>query len=147
MNNPQASTVYCCGGAFLKREEYDVMDFGKKAGTVTLVRQGLYWQIFCQCSLPKGTMARLYTADSSETVKLGLLCPEGENFCLRTRISARTLPCGPLRFFLRERQKLRVPIVPQEPFAYLHALPVGKLTMEQGSAYMELAEKHGEKAK
>lgn len=144
MNNPKIPAVYCCGGAFLEQEEYDVLDLGKKVGTVTLCRQGLYWRIVCQCSLSKGDMARLYAAAPSGSVKLGLLCPEGEVFCLRTHIAVRTLPCGPLHFFLREGQTLRVPIIPQEPFEYLHALPMGKLVMEQGQVCMELPEKHGE---
>ena len=114
---------------------YDVMLGSEKRGTVTVTAQGLYWIIRCSCRLYSQVMQELVAQVGHRRVKLGLLVPEGEVYCLHTRISRKELPQWD-GFALQPRHsKLEegfYPVHPEEPFAYLHRLEDAYLARKEG---------------
>lgn len=114
---------------------YDVMLGPEKRGIVTVTGEGLYWKIFCRCSLYADVMQDLVARAGEKRIKLGLLAPEGDSYCLRTRIPKKELHRIE-EFCLQPRhEKLEMdfyPIKPEEPFAYLHRLENAYLRTEKG---------------
>ena len=113
---------------------YDVKLGPEKLGTVTVTRQGLYWQFLCRCSLSGEVMYDLTIRVGEVQEKLGLLTPENGSFCLRAKLPVKRVGQGSPQFFLQPRhaqvQGLFVPVRPEEPFAYIRRLEQAYLAVQ-----------------
>ena len=105
---------------------YDVMLGSQKMGTVSVGRQGLYWQFCCRCDLSGEVMYYLTVHVGSSTEKLGLLTPLDGRFGLNTKLAVKRLEQGSPVFVLQPRRSglsgQFIPVYPEEPFAYLTRL-------------------------
>lgn len=114
---------------------YPVTLDGIKVGQATVETQGLYYRISCRCKLPRKEIYTLCT-DGED---LGILVPDGEQFCLVTRVPQKRFPQKTFLFcLLAKNDKLKtkwIPISNGEPFDYLHRLKDARFSVtEQGPA-------------
>ena len=103
------------------------MLFGnQQAGKVQVTRQGLYYRFVCRCKLSGDVVCRLYISCGGHQENLGVVVPTGDGFGLDTRLPAKRLREGEPSFSLIPKHEMAsgqfVPIVPEEPFAYLERL-------------------------
>jgi hypothetical protein len=104
---------------------YPVAYRGKKVGSVSLRRCGLYYELFCCCQLAGDEMLQLMMTGPGQAADLGLLIPCSDRLELRKRISAKRLGEGSPTFCLRYRQEMDgsyYPVDPDQPFLFLHRL-------------------------
>ena len=109
---------------------YDVWDGQRKAGTVQVEQQGLYYHFFCRCSTERPEMLRLWMGQGNREVDLGLCVPVDGGIGTEKRIPVKQCGQGVPCFFLRSQsiRKKFIPLSPEEPFRYIHRL---------GNAYLE----------
>lgn len=102
---------------------YELMLGGQTVGTVQVIRQGLYHQFSCRCKLSGDVMFRLVLVQDDKEVDLGILTPMEDRFGVNTRISAKRLGEGLMRFYLKPKHRPNgegiYPVSLGEPFAYL----------------------------
>lgn len=73
----------------------DIYERGEPVGRLLLEREGLYARIEASCR-PRGRgVMRLWVWNGTQGCCLGVPCPEGETFTLRSRRSAQALPFEP----------------------------------------------------
>ena len=115
---------------------YDVMLGSQKKGSVTVIKQGLYWLFDCRCDLSGEVMYDLVIRVGDQQVKLGLLTPGNGIFCLYKKLPIKRLGQGSPVFSLQPRHPKAcgqfIPIHPDEPFQYLSRLENAYLK-KQGS--------------
>ena len=70
--------------------EYSVFEKDAKCGTVQAEADGLYWRVRARCEVETGQPRRLYARNGEQTLNLGVLMPEGDDWVLEKRVSART---------------------------------------------------------
>ncbi len=123
---------------------YEVTLGTKPMGTVKVNKLGLYWQVDCCCSLAGEVMYDLIVSTEAGRVKLGLLMPQGDTFCLKTKLSVKQLGQGRPTFSLQPRhaqmQGHFVAVKPEEPFAYLRQLENAYLARHNGEIGLVLQE-------
>ncbi len=105
-------------------------------GEAEVIKQGLYLHISCRCRLSGAIICRVLVFSGDKQESLGTLIPEGDYFCLRTKIPAKRLSQSTLRFRAMPRRGTGpakfVPIYPEEPFAYIHRLKEAYLEIQNG---------------
>lgn len=115
---------------------YPILMGGNEIGTVEVTRQGLYYGFDCQCHLSGDVIYRLIVCCAGVDHSLGIPVPEGDIFALRTKIPAKQLEAGEMRFLAKPNHKpvegKFVPISPEEPFAYLSRLKDAFLEIRDG---------------
>lgn len=143
---------------------YDLILDSRKVGRAEVDKQGLYYSIYCRCTLPEDDMYRIRVR-GDRTEDLGTCVPMDGAFGLRTRIPAKRLGEQPFQFEIigkhqkeREENKESVgavnsaksgedtenkestfcPIHPDEPFAHIRLLPDAKLAEENGQMGIEI---------
>ncbi len=125
---------------------YDVMLRGTKVGQVQVTKEGLYYRFQCRCRL-SGDICRLVVRWDGEEEKLGILVPDGDGYFLDTRLPAKRLGQGSLRFFVEPNRAVLtgrfVPIYPEEPFSYIEKLKTAYLTRQGGQIGIIAQEKAG----
>ena len=78
----------------------------------------------------------VFCGDRQES--LGILVPFGQEFGLDTKIAAKRIGRGALRFTVRPKRnemKELLPLSPEEPFAYLRRLRSSYLVRKNGRFY------------
>lgn len=123
--------------------EYTVFWKGNPVGHAELEQQGLYWQICCRCRLPESELYRVVAEAQGRTESLGILVPEGGQFCLKTRVSAKRLGAEPLHFRVTDaqtRQGRFIPVTPEEPVPCLNRLDKARLVRRDGVCGLLLPE-------
>lgn len=143
-------------------ELYPVFYGDTQIGKVQVLHQGLYAVFQAHARLPEGEIYRLWAVWDGGELNLGVMTPEEEGFSLRTRRAAKHLGAENLRFAARGRQEFQpepkeqsqppreareepkkepqapegeyrfVPIVPEEPFAYISRLKDSFLATQNG---------------
>ncbi len=114
-------------------EQYVIEYQGKKAGTVSIRTEGLYYAICCRTRLPG---LRLYLQTSETTVDLGLCIPKEGMYGFDTLKSRKSISGNLKKFFLSGLKKHCYLIDPSKPFAYLHLVAEGKLRIENDKYYL-----------
>lgn len=118
--------------------QYSVAMGGNHCGKVTVSRQGLYYRIQCRCLLPSEDIWRLQVACGTRRENLGVLVPMEDRFGLDTKMPVKQLGEGDLVFtVISKRQPVQgrfVPILDEEPFAYISRLKASFLEIRQGQA-------------
>ena len=102
-------------------------------GKVTLLREGLYYRVFCRCRVADQDIHRLY-ADGE---KLGVLIPEYGELTLTTKVAVKRLKEG-CSFTLNQKTGKFIPIRPGEPFDHLDKLRKGRFAFRDGEPGMLL---------
>lgn len=122
---------------------YSVSLKGRHCGKVTVFRQGLYYRIHCRCMLPAEDIYRLQAACGTRMENLGVLVPMEDMFGLDTRIPVKQLGEGELVFTVTaKRQPIQgrfVPIVDEEPFAYISRLKGSFLQIKDGQLGIQVS--------
>ncbi len=114
---------------------YEVLFGGQAVGKVQVIRQGLYYRFHCRCRLTGDVICRLSVQCADRTESLGVVVPLGDGFGLDTKLAAKKLGEGTLRFTLapkHQKEGMFVPIYPEEPFAYIQGLKDAYLARKNG---------------
>ena len=117
--------MVAAGGIFLG-SSYDILLQDKPVGRVDVTSQGLYYLFTCTCKLPEKGFYRLKVQCGTKVEPLGLLIPKGDEFCLKKRVSIKTVGEGKLEFHLTAdgcgEEERFIPVYPHEPFRYISQL-------------------------
>lgn len=122
---------------------YEVYFGGQPSGKVQVLRQGLYYRFICRCQLTGDVICRLWVYCGDKHENLGVVVPTGDGFGLDTKIPAKRLGEGELRFTLgpkHEQAGTFVPIYPEEPFAYIERLKDAFLVRKNGQVGVMIAD-------
>lgn len=116
--------------------DYEVLFGNQPAGKVQVVRQGLYYRFVCRCKLSGDVVCRLCVSCGGQQENLGVVVPTGEGFGLDTRLPVKRFREGTPAFSLIPKHAMAsgrfVPIVPEEPFAYIERLKTSFLVKKYG---------------
>ena len=116
--------------------DYEVFFGNQQAGKVRVQRQGLYYSFHCRCRLTGDVVCRLYVSCGGQQESLGVVVPEGDGFGLDTRQPVKRFREGEPSFALIPKHAVPsgqfVPIVPEEPFAYIERLKTSFLVKKYG---------------
>lgn len=116
--------------------EYEVFFETRQAGKVQVTRQGLYYRFVCRCKLTGDVVCRLYVSCGGQQENLGVVVPTGDGFGLDTRLPVKRFREGTPAFSLRAKREAVsgqfVPIIPEEPFAYIERLKTSFLVKKYG---------------
>ena len=103
-------------------------------GAANIKKEGLYYIIFCECTLPGEGIYRIVVSDGNSERNLGICVPTGNRFTLCARVPVKGLQEENLKFTLVPKDmRTSCPVETNKPFEALDQL---------GSAY--LAESRGE---
>ena len=101
-----------------------------------MIRQGLYDQFFCRCKLSGEIVHRLVLKMGNQTENLGILVPNGAFFELTKKLPVSRVGKGPFRICAVPRHtqldERFIPLIPDEPFSYLHRLNGAYLAWRDG---------------
>lgn len=107
-----------------------------------VTRQGLYYRFVCRCKLTGDVVCRLYISCGGQQENLGVVVPTGDGFGLNTRLPAKRFREGEPSFSLIPKHEIDsgqfVPIVPEEPFAYIERLKTSFLVRKYGQLGIEI---------
>lgn len=116
--------------------DYEVFFGTRRAGKVQVQRQGLYYCFHCRCQLTGDVVCRLYVSCGAERINLGVVVPVDGGFGLDTRLPVKRFREGEPSFSLAPKHEESsgqfVPIVPEEPFAYIERLKTSFLVRKYG---------------
>ena len=116
--------------------DYEVFFGNQQAGKVQVTRQGLYYRFVCRCRLTGEVVCRLYVSCGGQQENLGVVVPMGDGFGLDTRQPVKRFREGEPSFSLIPKNEVPsgqfVPIIPEEPFAYLERLKTSFLVKKYG---------------
>lgn len=123
--------------------QYSASLNGLHCGKVTVTRQGLYYRIHCRCLLPSEDIFRLQAACGTHCENLGVLVPTEDRFGLDTKIPVKLLGEGELAFsVIPKRAPITghfVPIIDEEPFAYIARLKESFLQIKEGQLGIQVS--------
>ena len=123
---------------------YEIMLGSEPIGEAVVERQGLYYSFSCRCRLSGAVLYRVDVCCDGHHEDLGILIPMGDRFGLTTKVPAKRLRKGTLRFqALPKHRKLEgqfVPVYPEEPFAYLTRLQDAFLAVRDGQVGVVIRE-------
>ena len=108
----------------------------RTVGACRLWREGLYICISCRCERAGEGICRLELRCGEETVDLGVLVPTDGGFGLDRKLSARSIPSGELRFYLkipgRQVKEKFIPVREGEAFPCLSKLTDARFGEREG---------------
>lgn len=117
---------------------FDIFLSQNKVGTVTLRKQGLYYQLECYCSIPMKERFSLVLICGSNEINLGVCVPYEKGFGLKTRIKCAAIEHREPRFALLPKnltqKKPFYPVFKNKPFALLDNLENGYFQIQEGQA-------------
>ncbi len=115
---------------------YDIILGTESIGKAQIEKEGLYYRIFCRCRLSGEVAYKVHVSCGEKSEDLGLLVPQSGAFVLTTRLPAKRLGEGQLKFRAVPRHpKLAgkfVPISADEPFSYLSRLENAYMHIRDG---------------
>lgn len=123
-------------------EMFPVWMGDKRIGTVRISKIGLFYEVFCECSLPDTRIYRLYAHCASGEMQLGILVPGDGTFTVRTKTCAAKMPLKEIRFFVcladdkMKTQLMRV--CPQMPFEGIDMLEDMSCVIRDGTVYLSV---------
>lgn len=103
--------------------EFEITLNGKPLGTATVEKQGLYYRISCRCLLPDRKIHTIWVRWSDGSRKLGVCVPEGQYFCLDTKVPTKYFPLTGLSLEIDyQAENEFFPIDTQKPFIHIDKL-------------------------
>lgn len=120
---------------------YPVMKGGAQVGQAEIRRQGLYYEIRCQCAAD-AQMLELVAAGEGQQKNLGLLFPKGGGLYLEKRMAAKELNLRRAAFYLRPRgqEETLFPLESEKAFPYLEKLERAYLVKRDGKCWLAFRE-------
>lgn len=116
--------------------DYDVLLGDQAIGKVHVGREGLYYRFSCRCELSGEVIYKLTVSCGEHEENLGILVPMGPGFGLETKLAAKRLGEGELRFRALPKRAGQqgefVPVYPDEPFRYIARLKDAYLEKRNG---------------
>lgn len=113
------------GGIFLEGN-WIVICRGKEIGRCTVAREGLYYRFSCRCRGNLDRICCLIVQCGETRENLGVLVPLEGGFGLDTRLPVKRFPLGKPEFAVTPKKEPAeekfIPVLPEEPFAYLSRL-------------------------
>ena len=120
---------------------YDIYRGAEKIGKAEVTREGLYYRFRCFCDLPEGEIYRLTVNCGSKAENLGIPIPSGDGFWLSARLPMSRFSDGePFFRAIPKEQQLWVPVLPEQPFAYLAELENAVLEERGGEMGLLISE-------
>ncbi len=113
--------------------------FGKElVGKVQVTQQGLYYRFICRCRLTGNVICRLRLTCGTQSESLGIVVPVADGFGLDTKLPVKRMGAGNFMFSLIPRHENSgtefIPIISEEPFAYIQRLKTAYLVKKEGMA-------------
>ena len=122
--------------------QYTVLQHNQEIGKVCVTRQGLYYAFHCRCELPADDIFRLTVRSGTVYKKLGVLIPYEGGFGLDTKLPVKEIGEGDLLFSVVRHcdsfSGVFVPIIDEEPFAYISRLKKSFLIIKNGQPGIEI---------
>ena len=123
-------------------QSYTVVFGHRQIGNVSVTRRGLYYSFHCRCALPREDIFRLMVRSGKACESLGVLVPADGGFRLDTSVPVKQIGEGELSFFVVPRRETVsgsfVPILDEEPFAYISRLKQSFLIRKEGQIGIEI---------
>ena len=113
---------------------YQITWNGKQVGQAQAEREGLYYKFTCVCDFSDDEIHRIIVSDGKTVVKLGVCIPDGDKFCLSTRVPVKYLTGGDLCFTIESDCVSGFPVFSGKPFAHLDKLETARLQITNGQA-------------
>lgn len=116
--------------------KYKIHDRGKVVGQASVERQGLYYCFTCSVNMQEEGLYRIIVFQNERKTDLGICLPCIGRYMLTKKIPIKNFTNGEFTFAISDGQSKDkfVPIVWQEPFAYLANLEKGRFAFEDGIA-------------
>ncbi len=116
------------------QKTYEILQMGKRVGTVEIAEQGLYVLLSCHCKQRFEGMQDLMVRTERGDIRLGLLCPEKNGMTLEKKLPRKELGKGTLEFYLEGRNAVFdfVVVDPEKSFPFLRWIKEGRLDKRQG---------------
>ena len=115
---------------------YEVLFGNRSCGKVQVLRQGLYSRFLFRCSLSGNVLCRLQVNCGGKQEDLGVLIPGDSGFGLDKKVPVKHFGEGIPQFRLHTKQtdgeERFIPIIPEEPFAYMARLKGSYLVRRNG---------------
>ncbi len=119
---------------------YPVISDKQQVGTVTVKKQGLYYDFHCKCTLDRKQLYRLTLTVGDLRADLGVCVPQNGCFGLRTRLPVKRFGPGEPVFRIHTKQeKISAPYIPvcdHKPFSELTKLRTMCLVTKDGKLYL-----------
>ena len=115
--------------------KFDIRLSKTVVGTAAVEKQGLYYHVWCRCSLEQNALYRVLLVSGGKHLDLGTCLREGEEYVINTRVPAKQI-YEDISFRLVEKGENPAPfypIVQGHPFLYLESLPNAKLVINNGT--------------
>ena len=117
-------------------DSFDVKFEGRAIGSVTVVKEGLYYRFCCQCKLSKEVVYKLVVSCGGHMTVIGICVPQSNGFGLEKRIPVKRVGEGHMEFqvipYNQESSVKIVPIDPNAPFKFIPELHQGTLRITNG---------------
>lgn len=104
---------------------YDIMYASKVVGQAQTEKEGLYCRIFASCQIEKPGIYKLQVKNGHKIVKTLTCIPGKEGYTAETRIPAKQLETGEVRFVLVDKNQIsqhQAVVNPQQEFPYMAQL-------------------------
>lgn len=124
-------------------DTYCVSFEGKDVGSVTVSREGLYYNFSCKVTSWSGGMYRLLLKTELETIDLGILVPQGNTFVLSKRLPIKQIRGKRFSFAVitavMEKNEKYISVTQDQPFSYIEELLNTKLETKAGNNVIVLS--------
>ena len=124
--------------------DYGLTVGGRDVGKVQLLKEGLYYRIFCRAELYGAVMYRLVAVTEGRRENVGILAPVSGGYGLERKLPCSRLSLEGLSFLLLPSHEpvegKFVPISPEEPFSYLQKLQDLDLAKRSGEVGVVIPE-------
>ena len=122
---------------------HDIYLRDKVVGEAQVRREGLYYRIRCRCKLVEESLCRIKV----DSVSLGVLIPDGDFFCLDTKLPVKRFENQNANFLIQPNRPVLagkfIPIKPEEPFSYIERLKNAYLARQDGQLGIVIKEEAG----
>ena len=114
---------------------WDIKFNDRVMGAANIKKEGLYYIIFCECTLPGDGIYRIFVSDGSTERNLGICVPTGNRFTLCARVPVKGLNEQKLSFTLVPKDMRTCnPVETNKPFEALDRLDTAYLDESRGEA-------------
>ena len=114
--------------------KYEIYYRGEIVGQASVERQGLYFSFLCSVNMQEKGRYRIIVSQNEYKTDLGICLPQDGGYLLTKKIPIKRFSDSRFSFAISDghNEERFVPIVNQEPFAYLSDLEKGRLAFQDG---------------
>ena len=115
---------------------YDIVLGNEIVGKANVSEEGLYYHFACDCHLSGGVMYQIKLLSEGKEYNLGICVPIGDHFGVKTKVPIKNIGPNNFTFYIEPRHtEIKgkfVPIIADEPFAYIDKLETAFLDKQNG---------------